>query len=180
MKTTPLEKRIARIIEPVLDDMGFELVRVRLIGGMHNPTLQIMAEPQAEGGIMGVEDCADISHALSAVLDVEDPIENRYTLEVSSPGLDRPLTRPKDFARSTGLEARIELDPPFEGRRRFKGRIMAANDKDFTLETEEGEQLDIDFSAVSRAKLVLTDELLALAKQQQDALKPEKQQDETQ
>jgi len=180
MKTTPLEKRIGRIAEPVLEDMGFELVRVRMIGGMHNPTLQIMAEPKAENTIMGVDDCANISHALSAILDVEDPLESRYTLEVSSPGLDRPLTRPKDFARSIGLEARVEVDPPFEGRRRFKGRVQATNDATFTFETDEGEILEIDFAAVSRAKLVLTDELLALAKQQQEAAQAEEQQDEQQ
>ncbi|TVQ83032.1 MAG: ribosome maturation factor RimP [Micavibrio sp.] len=162
MKNTPLEKRIVQLVTPILEDMGFELVRVRLIGGTNNPNLQIMAEPVDESRSMSVEDCAEISHEISAVLDVEDPIEGRYTLEISSPGLDRPLTRPKDFVRSCGMEARIEIEPPFEGQKRFKGRILAVSEEEggFTLETEDGEHLDIAFTAVVRAKLVLSDEMI--------------------
>ena len=102
---------------------------------------------------------------LSAILDVEDPIDGRYTLEISSPGLDRPLTRPKDFEKYTGFEARVEIDPPFEGQKKFKGRIVDVDleEDGFTIETENGDQLDIGFAAVLRAKLILNDELLQQA-----------------
>lgn len=165
MKVSPFERRVMNVVEPVLEDMGFELVRLKLMGGTQNPTLQIMAEPIKEEDGMSVDDCADISRELSAILDVEDPIDGRYTLEISSPGLDRPLTRPKDFEKYTGFEARVEIDPPFEGQKKFKGRIVDVDleEDGFTIETENGDQLDIGFAAVLRAKLILNDELLQQA-----------------
>ncbi len=164
MKTSSFEKRVSDIILPVLEDMGFDLVRVHLTGESSNHTLQIMAEPLDETKTINVDDCAKISRELSDVLDVDDPIEGRYVLEVSSPGLDRPLTRPKDFVRFTGLEAKVEIYPPFEGQKRFKGRIVSASEEEgFTLEMENGEQIDINFAAVVRAKLILNDELLQMA-----------------
>src|SRR6056297_2273071 len=115
-----IDRRLAEIITPVIEDMGFELVRIRLMGGKTH-TLQIMAE-RPDGGIE-VDDCAAISTAVSAVLDVEDPIEDNYTLEVSSPGIDRPLTRLKDFDVWDGYEAKIETTEMIEGRRRFRGQL---------------------------------------------------------
>lgn len=153
-------KRVAEIIAPTLQDMGFALVRVLITGGQ-NPTLQIMAE-RADEANMTVEDCAAISRSVSALLDVEDPIRGSYTLEVSSPGLDRPLTRPQDFVRFAGLEARVELAHTKDGRRRFRGRIAGLTDGVVRLEMD-GQTMEIDFADIDRAKLILNDELLALA-----------------
>src|SRR5690606_18514660 len=116
---TAIDRRLAEIVTPAIEGLGFELVRIRLMGGVHK-TLQIMAD-RPEGGI-DVDDCGRISIAVSAVLDVEDPIEDAYTLEVSSPGIDRPLTRLKDFDAWEGDEARIETEEMTDGRTRFKGR----------------------------------------------------------
>ena len=115
-----LDKRLAEIVGPVIEDMGFELVRIRLMGGK-TATLQIMAE-RPEGGIE-VDECADISTAVSAVLDVEDPIIDAYTLEVSSPGIDRPLTRLKDFETFEGYEVKIETAEMIDGRKRWRGVV---------------------------------------------------------
>ncbi|MFN7595981.1 MAG: ribosome maturation factor RimP, partial [Cereibacter sp.] len=115
---TAIDRRLAGIVQPVIEGLGFELVRIRLMGG-RTPTLQIMAD-RPEGGIV-VDDCARISTAVSAVLDVEDPIEENYVLEVSSPGIDRPLTRLKDFDVWADYEARVETGELIDGRRRFKG-----------------------------------------------------------
>ena len=153
--------RIERLIAPTLDGMGYELVRVALIGGVGRQTLQIMAERRDRVG-MTVEDCADISRAVSALLDVEDPIAGAYSLEVSSPGIDRPLTRLDDFRRFAGFEARVELSAPHDGRKRFRGRIRGVAGEKVRIETEEGET-DLPFGRIQKAKLVLTDELLAAA-----------------
>lgn len=153
--------RIERLIAPTLDGMGYDLVRVALIGGVGRQTLQIMAERRDRVG-MTVEDCADISRAVSAVLDVEDPISSSYTLEVSSPGIDRPLTRLDDFTRFAGFEAKVELSAPVEGRKRFRGRIKGVAGERVLIETEDGEA-DVPFGRIQKAKLVLTDELLAAA-----------------
>ena len=154
--------RIERIVSPALEGMGYELVRVQITGG-HRPVLEIMAE-RTNGGQMTVEDCADISRAVSAILDVEDPLTSAYVLEVSSPGIDRPLTRRKDYERFAGFEARIETREPVGGRKRFKGRLRGFAGDDIRIETEEGE-LTVPFDAVHRAKLVLTDELIAATAQ---------------
>src|SRR4028119_1392064 len=131
---TAIDKRLAQIVEPVAGDLGLELVRLRLMGGQH-PTLQIMA--QRADGSMEVDDCARLSTAVSAVLDVEDPITDAYTLEVSSPGIDRPLTRLKDFETWAGFEAKIETSEAIDGRKRFKGRLQGTEGDEVLLEIEE-------------------------------------------
>jgi ribosome maturation factor RimP len=155
-----IDRRLAEIAQPVIEDLGFELVRIRLMGGKTH-ILQIMAE-RPDGGIE-VDECAKISTALSAVFDVEDPIEENYTLEVSSPGIDRPLTRLKDFDTWNGYEAKIETTELIDGRRRFKG-ILAGTEGDEVLITldEQGEEVTIGlrFDWLSDAKLVLTDDLI--------------------
>ncbi|WP_343080367.1 ribosome maturation factor RimP [Ostreiculturibacter nitratireducens] len=157
---TAIDRRLAEIITPTIEGMGFELVRIRLMGGQHK-TLQIMAD-RPEGGIV-VEDCAKISTAVSAVLDVEDPIEDAYTLEVSSPGIDRPLTRLKDFDVWSGYEAKLETTELIDGRRRFKGTLAGTEGDEVLIEIEDqGEPVTIglQFDWLSDAKLVLTDELI--------------------
>ena len=159
---TAIDRRLAEIIQPVIEGMGFELVRLRLQGGK-TATLQIMAD-RPEGGI-NVDDCAEISTAVSATLDVEDPLEDAYHLEVSSPGIDRPLTRLKDFATFEGYDARLETNQPIDGRKRFKG-VLAGVDGDEVLLNivEHGETVTVglNFDLLSDAKLLLTDELIAL------------------
>lgn len=170
---TPLDQRIAGLVAPVIEDMGFELVRLRVMSGKTR-TLQIMAE-KPEGGIE-VDDCAAISNAVSATLDVEDPIEDNYTLEVSSPGIDRPLTRLKDFDTWAGYEAKIETTELIDGRRRFKGALAGTEGDEVLIEIEEG-TIGLKFEWLSDAKLVLTDDLI------RDVLKGRKdagQVDETQ
>ncbi len=160
-----LAERIARLITPTLESLGFELVRVQL-SGSQRPTLQVMAEP-ANGRVMSVEDCASVSRAISALLDVEDPIAGTYSLEVSSPGIDRPLTRMKDYERFMGHEAKIETSAPIEGRKRFKGAIKAVDAKAVALEVE-GAEIRIPFSEIHKAKLVLTDALIKLHQDAED------------
>ncbi|NCQ24196.1 MAG: ribosome maturation factor RimP [Rhodobacteraceae bacterium CG17_big_fil_post_rev_8_21_14_2_50_63_15] len=151
-----MDRRIAEIITPVIEDLGYELVRVRLMGGQYH-TLQIMAD-KPQGGIE-VDDCAAISTAVSAVLDVEDPILDAYTLEVSSPGIDRPLTRMKDFEAYEGYEAKIETAEMIDGRRRFKGVLAGVEGTEVLINIEEG-TIGLEFDWLSDAKLVLTDELI--------------------
>jgi ribosome maturation factor RimP len=158
---TAIDRRLADIVGPVIEGLGFELVRIRLMGG-RTRTLQIMAD-RPDGGIE-VDECAAISTAVSAVLDVEDPIEENYALEVSSPGIDRPLTRLKDFSMWKGWEARIETTELIDGRRRFKGTLQGVQDEEVLVElTEGGEDVTIGlrFDWLSDAKLILTDELIA-------------------
>lgn len=152
-----IDRRLAAIVAPTLEGMGFELVRLRLMGGRRS-TLQIMAE-RPEGGIE-VADCARISRAVSAVLDVEDPISGEYVLEVSSPGIDRPLTRLKDFARYADYEVRLETSELIDGRRRFRGVLHGVEGNDVLIEIPEG-TVGLEFDWLTDAKLVLTDELIA-------------------
>ena len=155
-----IDRRITEIIAPVIEDMGYELVRVRLMTGKES-TLQIMA--QKPDGTIEVDDCSEISTAVSAVLDVEDPIVEAYTLEVSSPGIDRPLTRLKDFDRWEGFEAKLETDEMIDGRRRFKGQIAGTEGDEVLIEIEDhGETVTIGlkFDWLTDAKLVLTDDLI--------------------
>lgn len=154
---TPMDQRLAQIITPVIEDLGYELVRLRLMGG-DTPTLQIMAD-KPDGGIE-VDDCAAISTAVSAIMDVEDPIESNYTLEVSSPGIDRPLTRLKDFDAWAGYEAKLELTDPVDNRRRFKG-VLAGTDGDEVLIAITEGTVGLKFDWLADAKLVLTDELIS-------------------
>lgn len=153
----PMDRRIADIIDPTVKGMGFELVRVRVQGGK-KATVQIMAEKA--DGTMEVDDCANLSHAVSAILDVEDPIVEEYTLEVSSPGIDRPLTRPQDFERWDGWTAKLETTEMIGGRKRFKGELRGVQDGEILIEIEEG-VIGLNFEMLSDAKLVLTDELIA-------------------
>jgi ribosome maturation factor RimP len=158
---TTIDRRLAEIVQPVIEGLGFELVRIRLMGGKIH-TLQIMAD-RPEGGIV-VEDCATISTAVSAVLDVEDPLEDEYVLEVSSPGIDRPLTRLKDFAMWEGYEARIETTELIDGRRRFKGMLAGTEGDEVLIEIEDQGQdvtIGLQFDWLSDAKLILTDDLIA-------------------
>jgi ribosome maturation factor RimP len=146
------------IIEPAVEAAGFKLVRLRLMGGK-TKTLQIMAE--RPDGSMNVEDCAALSHALSDFLDAEDPIEGEYHLEVSSPGIDRPLTRLGDFARWAGHEAKVELTQPDEnGRKRFRGLLLGLDGSDVQIEVD-GARRTFSFRSMAEAKLVLTDKLIA-------------------
>ena len=155
---TAIDRRLAEIIGPVIEDLGFELVRVRLQGGK-TATLQIMAD-RPDGGI-NVDDCADISTAVSAILDVEDPLEDNYHLEVSSPGIDRPLTRVKDFATFEGYEVRLETNQPIDGRKRFKGILAGVEDDNVAIDLDgEEDTALIPFDWLVDAKLVLTDELM--------------------
>ncbi|MEO1950065.1 MULTISPECIES: ribosome maturation factor RimP [Thioclava] len=157
---TAIDRRLAEIVTPVIEGLGFELVRLRLQGGK-TATLQIMAD-RPNGGII-VDDCAAISTAVSAALDVEDPIEDKYTLEVSSPGIDRPLTRFKDFDIWEGYEAKIETSEQIDGRKRFKGILRGTEGSEILIELDEnGEDvvIGLQFDWLADAKLVLTDELI--------------------
>ena len=151
-----IDRRIAEIITPVVEDMGFEIVRIRLMTGKES-ILQVMA--QGPDGNIEVDACAKISTAISATMDVEDPILDAYTLEVSSPGIDRPLTRLKDFGKWEGFEAKIETDELIDGRRRFKGTLAGVEGDEVLINIAEG-TIGLKFEWLSDAKLVLTDELI--------------------
>jgi len=150
---------VARLIEPSLDSMGYDLVRVQISGGASDRCLQIMAE-RKDRAEMNVEDCASISRNISTILDVEDPITEAYTLEVSSPGMDRPLVRLEDFTRFAGFEARIDTREAIVDRKRFRGRLKGVEGETILIEVD-GETYEIPFEDILRAKLVLTDELIA-------------------
>jgi ribosome maturation factor RimP len=155
-----IDRKLADIVAPVVEDMGFELVRLRLMGGKSH-TLQIMAE--RPGGGIEVDDCAQISNAVSAVLDVEDPLSDSYTLEVGSPGVDRPLTRFKDFDAYEGYEAKIETAELIDGRKRFRGVLAGIEGEDVLINIEDqGETVTVglNFDWLADAKLMLTDDLI--------------------
>ncbi len=157
-----LEGRIAAIIMGPLEAQGYELVRVQVIG-TENPTVQIMAD-RADQAAFTLDDCTAVSHLLSAVLDVEDPISSAWTLEVSSAGIDRPLTRIKDFIRYAGYEAKVELNFPGPGgRKRFTGVIIGADAGEARLKVETGEIVALKRADIKKAKLVLTDALIAFS-----------------
>ncbi len=162
---TGLEARIADIIAPRLEAQGFELVRVQVMG-KETPTVQVMAD-RADETPLTLEDCEQISHFLSAVLDVEDPISSAWTLEISSAGIDRPLTRTKDWTRHAGFNAKVELKfPDKNGRKRYTGTIIEANAEEARLKIETGDIVAIDRNAIAKAKLVLTDALIAFTTKQ--------------
>lgn len=165
--------RIRALVAPTAEDMGFEIVRVRLLGGDNGRILQIMAE--RPDGTMNIEGCAELSRSLSALLDVEDPIDASYELEVSSPGIDRPLTRPKDFENYAGFDAKLELQSPIDGRRRFKGKLEGVEGGEVLMRVQlegksETEVLGFAWHLLADAKLILTDELIRhdLAQKPQD------------
>jgi ribosome maturation factor RimP len=148
------------LVTPAVEAAGFRLVRLRLMGGTRK-TLQIMAE--RPDGSMDVDDCAELSRALSDVLDAADPLADDYTLEVSSPGIDRPLTAPEDYARFAGHEARLELFAPVEGRKRFKGLLIGLEGRDVIMDCQGAtgvERMHFPFNEIAEAKLVLTDKLI--------------------
>jgi len=150
---------IEGLLEPTLRAMGYEIVRVLLSGGARQQRLQLMVE-RADGAGMDVECCAEVSRAAETILDVEDPISGAYTLEVSSPGIDRPLTRLDDFAAWAGFDAKVELGVPHEGRKRFRGRLLGVDGADIRIEVD-GTEWRLPFDKVEKAKLILTDELIA-------------------
>lgn len=160
MGGTDLPRRIERLLAPSLEAMGYEIVRIRLSGG-RSPTVQIMAE-RLDRKPMTVDDCTAISRNASAILDVEDPVAGAYTLEVSSPGIDRPLVRPQDFARFAGREVRAETSAPIAGRRRFRGRLLGIEEGRVKIALEDG-TAELPYEAIQKARLVLTKDLLAAA-----------------
>ena len=167
---TAMDRRLAEIVAPVIEDMGFELVRLRLMSGKIS-TLQIMAE-RPEGGIE-VDDCGEISAAVSAILDVEDPLDDSYVLEVGSPGIDRPLTRLKDFETYEGYDAKLETSELIDGQKRFRGILAGVEGEEVLVNLEQGGEVQtvgLQFDWLADAKLVLTDDLIAeMLKQRKEA-----------
>jgi len=161
-----LAREIERLISPSVEDLGFSIVRVQ-VTGQQDMRLQVMIE-RNDLKTMHVDQCASVSRAISAILDVEDPIRSGYALEVSSPGIDRPLTRPEDFERFAGFEAKVEMDRPIEGRKRFRGKILGLEDNDVRL-ADELREWHLPFVDIDRAKLIITDELLAAAGEQDES-----------
>lgn len=161
-----LEGRIAEIVAPRLEAMGYELVRVQIMG-KESPTVQIMAD-RADNAPFTLDDCTEVSRLLSAVLDIEDPIASAWTLEISSAGIDRPLTRLKDWLRFAGHDAKVELNfPGPNGRKRFTGTIISADANEARLKIETGETVELKMADMKKAKLILTDALIAFSTQPQ-------------
>lgn len=154
-----MEERVIALIEPTAAGLGYRIVRVRLSGNRRK-RLQIMAE-RASDGQMGIDDCTRLSRALAPMFDLEDPIQGEYDLEVSSPGIDRPLMRIEDFERFVGYEAKLETAATIDGQRRFKGVIAGVDGDEVRLKTPDGDEVRFKFSALSDARLVLTDTLIA-------------------
>ena len=152
-----LIETVIKTIEPALTDMGYELVRVA-VQGKELQTLQIMAE-RIDRQEMGLEDCTRISRTASALLDVADPFNGRWVLEVSSPGIDRPLVKPSDYDRFKGEEAKVELANDIDGRKRFKGILKGIEGTKITIDFE-GQEISFDFADVAKAKLTFKDETL--------------------
>ena len=154
---------VERLIGPSVEAMGFRLVRLALMGEARKLTLQIMAEP-TDNSAMNVDHCADLSRAISAILDVEDPISTAYSLEVSSPGVERPLMRSEDFARFFGNQVRIETAEPQNGQRRFVGKLLGVDDDHVVLSVanrnNSEKKFAIPFKKIARAELVLTDNVI--------------------
>lgn len=147
------------LIAPVCDDLGYDIVRILLSGSERRKSLQIMIE-RKDRTPLTVDDCATVSRALSPVLDEKDPIESNYTLEVSSPGIDRPLVKLDDYNRFKGFEAKVESSAPINGRKRFQGKLLGTEGENVLVEFD-GAPVSIPFADVAKAKLVLTDELIA-------------------
>jgi len=159
MKQQPIEIKIAEMVTPAIEDLGFTLYVVKMTGDENATILQIMAQ-DPKTGRLGVDDCAKISRAISAILEVEDPIKSKYRLEVSSPGIDRFLFTTEHFEAYKGFDVKIETDTPAEnGQRKYRGIIEGMNDNKILLKTDEGD-LEIPFGTLIKAKLVMTDELI--------------------
>lgn len=154
-----LTARITELLTPSIESLGYEVVRIRLTGS-GTQTLQVMADRSDDIDI-NVEDCATISRNISAILDVEDPISGEYNLEVSSPGIDRPLTRTKDFSRWAGFDMKFELRMMVDGQKRYRGKLLGISDSDeIAVRLDSGEDMSVAFGDITSAKLLLTDELL--------------------
>jgi ribosome maturation factor RimP len=151
---------LTRLIEPEAKALGFDLVRVAMIGGTSDPTLQVMAE-RPDTRQLTIDDCADLSRRLSDLLDAADPIEGAYRLEVSSPGIDRPLTRLQDYRDWAGHEARVTLAEPIEGRKQFTGALAGTDGETVLMTLKDGAAARLPFAGIRTAKLVLTDRLIA-------------------
>ena len=175
-RETGLEARIAHIVEPIANDLGYELVRIK-ISGLNGMTVQIMAE--RPDGTMGVDDCELLSRNVSPALDVADPIAGEYHLEVSSPGIDRPLTRAKDFANWAGHEAKLEMERPVDGRKRFRGILLGVKGDTAGIrlaDTPDAGEVWLPFGEIGEARLVLTDALINAAPRDREtagAVQPE-------
>jgi ribosome maturation factor RimP len=155
-----LSDRVETRITPTIESMGYDIVRVQITGS-EQLVLQVMVERQDQEQL-DVEDCASVSRAISALMDVDDPIDSAYTLEVSSPGLDRPLVRPEDFDRFAGYEAKVEAERLIEGRKNFRGRLIGL-EQDVVKISVDNTVMEVPFVDIKRAKLILTDELIARA-----------------
>jgi ribosome maturation factor RimP len=162
MKFSQQENKIYAMLSPVVDDLGYCLVSVKITGDERDTILQILAEDPETGSIT-LDECAHISRALSATLDVEDPIQGRYNLEVSSPGLDRPLTCYEDFRRFAGRDVKLELDKPFQGQKRFRGVIDPSGDEGYIRITTKRDTYELPFASITHARLVVDDNILKKA-----------------
>jgi ribosome maturation factor RimP len=151
---------LSRLIEPEVNTLGYDLVRVAMIGGSSDPTLQVMAE-RRDTRQLDIADCERISRRLSDILDLADPIAGSYRLEVSSPGIDRPLTRLKDYQDWNGHDARLTLAEPHAGRRNFTGTLQGTEDEEILILAKDGQAHALPFSEIASAKLLLTDKLIA-------------------
>ena len=157
------------MLEPVIDNLGYETVRILTIGQV-NPTLQVMIDVKDGSRDVTVDDCAKVSRALSAVLDEKDPIKDKYSLEVSSPGLDRPLTKPEHFSRFVGYTAKVETLNEVDKRKRIKGEILSLDENNNVHMNMDDKEFVIAFDNIAKAKIVITDELLARYQEEQDAV----------
>lgn len=159
MRATPQEQKIEALARPIAEEMGYDIVCVKIIGEDGSQSVQIMAE-NPETRLIGLDECAKLSRAISTMMEVEDPINGAYRLEISSPGIDRPLVKIKDFEDFSGFEAKLETDRPAEnGQKRFRGFIKGLKEENVLVETDQGE-VEIPFPSIVKAKLVLTDALL--------------------
>ncbi len=179
MKATTQERQITALIEPAIADLGYELIQVRLIGSQKLQTLQIMAE-NPKTGKLDLNGCTAISRSISALLDVEDPIASAYQLEVSSPGMDRPLVKLADFVKYIGHKISVETDLPLEDdQKRFKGVLKSFEEGMIKLALEEDKEVEIEFENVLRARLVLTDEMVRAAMKKESPETPDSTEDST-
>lgn len=174
--TTAMEARLLSMIEPSLQAMGYRVVQLRLMESKRHKTLQCLME-HVNDASMTVGDCEKISHTISALLDVEDPIASAYHLEVSSAGMERPLTRIEDFTRFTGMDAQVDVLMPHQGRRRFKGIIQGRVDEDLIAMECEGQVFNLPFSQIKQAKLIATEAWLKRLFSQEHAEQKQKRKD---
>ncbi len=168
---THIDDRILELADPIAEDLGLRIVRVRVMAGKRR-TVQIMAERKSDG-LMGIENCEALSRELSATMEVEDPLDDAYVLEVSSPGIDRPLTAFEDFTAYEGYLARLELDRMVEGRKRFRGVLAGVENGhvDINLDGDDENTASVPFDWIAEAKLLITDELVAEGQKKKEAAK---------